>query len=376
MVKLALLCAFQVTNDNASFSTGTALFTYNKGVAVTALNPSTGAASGGTSVLVAGDHFLNTTVAACKFGTKSVPAAFLSSLAMLCVAPSNPSGVVALEVTSNGADFSFSGAPFTYYTVAKVYSIWPLLGSGSEGGTVVTIHGEDFENSAGLSCKFGSITGIEATWLSSTTVLCKTPRHRPGLVVVQVTNNGADFLSTTMEYLYVSDIALEDVWPAEVLDTGQVQIFVKGSNFLNTTTLACRVGTVVVRGTFFTPSLVSCMAPSHSAQPRLQRAHGTFSVEVSVNGLDYTDSGKVIDYVHASPEGHYARHGMSAVSPNGTHCTGVGNLNFTVCEPGTFQPSSGTSGCLRCPVGYICPGTIYSLNFEVASLSVGLKMGK
>lgn len=347
---------YQVSNDNVSFSSEFMLFNYERRMTIAALNPSTGVTSGGTEVLVIGEHFLNSTTAGCKFGTVVVPAKFVTEQSMLCATPPNPSGTVSVELTSNGGDFSFSGAAFTYHPQAKVESIWPVLGPGSEGGTVVTVHGEGFANSAQLKCKFGNIVGIEATWLKSTAVLCRTPQHRSGLVTVQVANNGVDFSSTAAEYLYVKETSIQEVWPTEVLETGQVPVWVKGSNFFNTSTLACRFGAVSVRASFLSPWLVTCTAPSHSAQPRLQRRFGLFPVEVSVNGLDYTDSGKMVEYVQSSSEGYYEQDRAPALSPHGTYCPGGGNVNFSLCEPGSFQPSSGAGRCLLCPVGFICPG--------------------
>lgn len=348
-----------MSNDNVSFSSEFMLFTYDRRIIITSLNPSTGVTSGGTDVLVTGEHFFNSTTARCKFGTVVVPAKSVTDQSMICTTPPNPSGTVSVEVTSNGADFSFSGAVYTNYPQAKVGSIWPVLGSAFEGGTIVTVHGEGFANSAQLKCKFGNMAGIEATWLKSTAVLCKTPQHQPGLVTVQVANNGVDFSSTAAEYLYVKETSVQEVRPSEVLGTGQVPVLVRGSNFLNTSTLACRFGVVSVRASFLTPWLVACTAPSHSAQPRLQRRLGLFPVEVSVNGLDYTDSGKMIEYVQPSPLGYYEQDWVPALSPNGTYCPGGGSVIFSLCEPGSFQPSSGAAGCLLCPVGFICPGVAW-----------------
>lgn len=276
---------------------------------------------------------------------------------MLCTAPPHLPGVVSVELTSNGADFSMSAALFTYYPEVNIVSVWPVLGSASGGGTTVTIYGEGFRNSAELLCKFGNIIGTEATWLSSTKLLCRTPPHRPGLVEIRVANNGADFSLTASEFLYIDDPSLEGVRPAQVLETGQVPVMLKGSNFMNTTTLACRFGSVVVRASFISHWLVVCMAPSHSAQLRLQRKLGNFSVELSFNGLDYTDSGQTIEYIQAIPEGHYVQDWVPFLSPNGTYSARGGNGNFTLCYPGSFQPSSGTERCLLCPVGFMCPGT-------------------
>lgn len=358
-----------MTNNNVSFSSGFALFNYNRRAVITNLNPSMGTDGGGTDVLVGGNHLLNTTSAACMFGNTAVPAKFLSNQAVLCTAPPHLPGVVSVELTSNGADFSMSGALFTYYPQANVVSVWPVLGSASEGGTIVTIHGDGFRNSAELVCKFGNTIGTEATWLSSTKLLCRTPPHRPGLVVVRVANNGADFSLTSSDFLYIEDPSLEDVRPTKVLETGQVPVMLKGSNFMNTTTLTCRFGSAVVRASFVAHWLVVCMAPSHSAQLRLQRKFGSFSVELSINGMDYTDSGQTIEYIHASPEGHYVQSWMPSLSPNGTYSAGGGGGNFTLCHPGSFQPSSGAERCLLCPVGFMCPGTFYLFVQMLACMS-------
>lgn len=346
----------QVSNNNLTFSGGSTVFTYDNKVDVAMLRPSMGAESGGSDVVFVGDHFLNTTAIACKFGSSAVPAKFISDKVIHCTSPPNPAGVVSAEVTSNGVDFSLSGKAFTYYPGARVGSIWPALGPASKGGTVVTIRGTGFENTSELSCAFGDVAGIETTWLASTVLLCKSPPHRPGLVSVRVSNNGVDFSSDTLNFLYVNDATVGDFKPKQILETGQVPVFVRGSNFMNTTELACRFGSVVVRGSFYTPELLACMAPSHAAQSRLQRAVGRFSVEVSVNGLDYTESGKSVVYSKDSPPGHYAREWMSVAAPNGTFSAGEGSLNFTMCDPGSFQPSSEAVRCLPCPVGFICPG--------------------
>lgn len=350
------ISANQVSNDNASFVGGSPIFTYDSRIMVTMLNPSRGAEAGGSSVIVLGNNFLNTTATSCKFGIVTVQGKFISNEAVLCTSPPNPTGPVRAEITSNGVDFSLSGVPFSYASYVDLASIWPGLGPASHGGTVVSIRGEGFKNTAELSCMFGNIPGVGTTWLDSTTLLCKTPPYRPGLVSVRVTNNGVDFSSSVLEYLYVDDATVEDIKPNQVLERGQVPIFVKGSNFINTTALACRFGTVAVSGLFYSPELLVCVVPSHSSQLRLQRRVGLFSLEVSINGLDYTDSGKFIQYKTVSPPGFYERDWMPVVAPNGSYSAGKGNLNFTLCNPGSFQSSSGAMRCLPCPVGFVCPG--------------------
>lgn len=350
--------ANQVSNDNTSFSAGSILFTYNRRVTVVNFNPSKGPSDGGTEVFVTGKHFSNTTQLLCRFGVTVVPAISISDQLILCTSPPHPHGASSLEVTTNGADFSFSGAQFIFYPREKVLSVWPALGPSSEGGTLVTIRGEAFQNSVDLSCQFGRVIGIRTTWLSPTEVLCESPPHPPGLVAVKVTNNGVDFSSSAAEYFFAPDASVMDVQPIEVFEQGQVPFFLRGSNFMNTTTLACRIGSVVVKALFLESDLMACIVPSHSAQLRLQRKLGNFSVEATVNGVDFTDSGKTMKFSQSIPVGHYMRNWMSTVVPNGTYSTAQSQLNFTMCAPGSFQPSAGAWSCLACPSGYICPGAL------------------
>ncbi|CAM9097538.1 unnamed protein product, partial [Hapterophycus canaliculatus] len=355
MESIGAVVEVQVSNDNVSFSTGFAHFTYSRRMMITSLDPSTGVVDGGTAVLVRGAHFHNSSTTRCKFGTMMVPAQFVTDKAMLCATPPSPPGTVSVELASNGADFSFSGSVFTYLPQATVSSVWPISGSASEGGTVVTVRGGGFENSGQLMCRFGNLVGVRATWLSPDVLLCTTPRHRPGLVKVRVANNGDDFSFMSVEYLYTNEISVNYLRPTEVLETGQVPVLVTGSNFLNTSTAACRFGTITVRASFLSPWLIACTAPSHSAQPRLQRSTGPFPVAVSVNGVDYTDTSQTIEYIRTNQEGHYTQDWAPALSPNGTYCDGVDGSNFSSCRPGSFQPSSGARRCLACPIGFICP---------------------
>lgn len=346
----------KVSSKGQNFSSGASVFTYVQSIGVATLNPSWGPSSGGSGVLILGDHFLNTTTAACKFGSNAVPAKFISHETMMCTAPQNYIGKVQVGVTSNGQDFPPLRAFFDYFSPVSVVSAWPHFGSGSRGGTSVTVRGQGFQQTSELSCMFGQLSATETSWLGPTTIVCKTPPHHPGLVSIRVTNNGADFSSDVVDFWFVHDAAIDEIMPKQMLETGQVATFISGSNFINTTSLTCKVGNMVLRGLFLSPELMACMAPSHAEQLRLQHRVGRISIEVSTNGLDYTESGRMIEYTKGSPPGHYDGGGIPVVTPNGTYSSGAGSLNFTVCQPGSFQPFSGAATCLPCPIGFMCPG--------------------
>ena len=101
---------------------------------------------------------------------------------------------------------------------------------------------------------------------------------------------------------------------------------------------------------------------------------GVVTVEVTVNGIDYTNSQVTFAYLNTpcgsgadsggapgpgngniiiasgGGGGSYCQGTPPQLCPNGTYCPVHAN-NFTLCGPGTFQPKEGQSQCLPCPVG-------------------------
>lgn len=79
------------------------------------------------------------------------------------------------------------------------------------------------------------------------------------------------------------------------------------------------------------------------------------TVEVTNNGLDYTDSLVPFEYYAECDRGYYCPGLTPLLCPNGTFCPHQGGVNFTQCFPGTFQPRAGQLRCIPCPTGFICP---------------------
>lgn len=70
------------------------------------------------------------------------------------------------------------------------------------GNTVVTVRGHEFQNISGLLfCKFDS-TLVVATYVASTSVVCKSPPHSTGPVLVEVTNNNQDFTTDATVFTF------------------------------------------------------------------------------------------------------------------------------------------------------------------------------
>jgi hypothetical protein len=342
----------EVSNNNGSFSNNLFSFTYHPTVMVLSINPTRAPAAQETQVYVRGFNFQDKKTLSCVVDDVVVPATYLGPDELFCLLPPHSPGDFAVEVSVNGQDFSVSDVTFTFNPPVTVSSLWPVMGSAAIAGTVVSVQGSGFIQGTDLVCRFGVIV-VPATYVSNTTLLCASPPALPGLVYLEVSNNRMDFSSSGQQFLYIPDASIYAISPRRGPATGQNPVFVLGQNLVNTTALRCRFDSTVVRATFISPRLVVCMTPERFAGP--SQYSKTVVVEVTNNGLDYTDSRIVFEFYDRCQPGYYCPGLAPLPCPNGTLCAGSNNFNFTLCSPGTFQPRTRQVECLLCPVGFYCP---------------------
>ncbi|RYY36841.1 hypothetical protein EON62_01485, partial [archaeon] len=367
------LVVVSVSNNNASFSDNVVWFEYIAPPVISALSPSYALTWGGTPILMLGlSHPLLGNANAgrlslsCRFGLNAsgvVPALALTDSRLLCTAPAHALGVTRVWLSTNGQDFVPVAAPFTYIAPVYLVSVSPARGPASSGGTLVTLRGAGFALNVSLECVFG-VTRSPATVVSATEAACRAPgASRPGRVPVFLALAGdgsssndthvTPAASTTAYFEYVDECNVFSVTPAKVLITGQVALTIRGANFINTTDLRCLFNTRSVRGVFISSSAVVCVMPSqigHTAEP-----YAPVRVSVSLNAQDFSTSSALLTVVSRCPPGSYCPGLTVLPCPNGTFCSGFDNANYTLCEPGSFQPRAGQTRCLPCPVGYYCP---------------------
>ena len=348
--------AVEVTNNNQTYTTNAARYMYDESVLVSVLSPQSGPSSGQSRVAVYGYGFRDYPTLGCKFGDLQVKGFFITSSEIECVTPAMPIQRTPIEVTLNGYDYSFSKVEFNVEPDVIITNIWPTMGPAYTGGTVVTVKGSGFRETTKLRCKFGSNAIVPARFIDTSTIICRAPPSRPNLVSFEVTNNLMDFSTSKFQYLYHTDVSVSWVRPNRALITGQVPVFVRGTNFMNSTSLMCRFGTAEIRAIFLKKTLVVCQVPSRVVGYGINATREeTVNIDVSNNGLDYSSSHVKFRYLLECPVGNYCPHLEMLATPNGTASASSGEFNFTVCEPGTFQPRIGQPRCLECPVGYICP---------------------
>lgn len=234
----------------------------------------------------------------------------------------NYSGRAIVKVSLNGgAYWTASDVEFGCDPLPVVTSISPLLGPTS-GGTTLTVQGLGFVPSISLSCLVGggedNDVKIQASWLSSTAVECLTPaagrEEGPANVSVSVSNDGLHFSSpigmAVFEYRPSPTIARVSPMFASISGNA-TPLTVRGTNFVNSCLASCKFTTVpsdsVVAGvtietqsattlaTFLTVTAILCHVPGHTLPP------GSTALTVSVNGIDFIDSGAMIE-LEALPE--------------------------------------------------------------------------
>ena len=190
-------------------------YTYYDGLGGSSLLPILGPTTAGTTVQVLGSHMKATGQLFCKFQSVATSAAHVvvavwqSKSRVDCVSPAMPlAGQAWVEVSSNGQNFSSSKLVFEYHLPTSITSVRPSQ-APVEGGMLLTIRGRHFSQRGSvmgsLRCSFGW-TVREATFESSTALLCRSPPSAAGFQAVEVSNNAVDFTNDRqgLEFIRIS----------------------------------------------------------------------------------------------------------------------------------------------------------------------------
>lgn len=151
-----------MSNNGVDFSNDGVLFFLEDSSHVLSLSPTAVTEEGGQSITIMGINFYQTypSVLACRFGDLDppVPATYLSAESITCVAPPHLPGLVKVEVTVNGQDWSDNGVMMEYRPAIMLQDIHPLMGP-RRGGTELMIRGSNYRETDLISCHFGTTSG-------------------------------------------------------------------------------------------------------------------------------------------------------------------------------------------------------------------------
>lgn len=292
-----------VTNNGVDVSDSRVTFLVTSTSTVTTLWPTSGSTNGGTSVRLQGTGFLDSATAFCKFGDYDIVSvdAVLDSTTILCTSPprdNTGTSQVAVEVTSNGLDWTSSGVLFTYLPPVEVLGVSPKNGPLS-GGTVVRVSGARLEDAATaalvLSCRFGRSVVSAVVTEGGGVALCVSPvSHSLGAVPLEISSNGIEFTSNGWMFHYGPDVRVQNVWPLSGPESGGTAVIVTGTGFEDSCEILCEFGSLreLVTGKWMGSATVSCLSPPHMP--------GVTSLRLSTNGQQFVETGLTFEYLMES----------------------------------------------------------------------------
>ncbi|OPF75582.1 hypothetical protein VT50_0224465 [Streptomyces antioxidans] len=329
----------QITVTTPGGTSNGVAFGYAASPTLTGISPSTGPASGGTTVTLTGTNLLNAT--AVRFGAVNATSFTVVSATQITAVSPPGSGTVQVTVTTPGG--TSNGVPFSYSAVPAPVLTTVVPGQGPpSGGNTVTLTGSGFTSATAV--RFGATPATSFTVVSDTQITAVAP---PGTGTVQVTVTGPGGTSNGQPYSYVT--APVPVLISASPDQGPV---VGG----NTVTLAGSDLTGVTAVTFgSTPALsftvdsatqITAVAPPGAAGP----------VQITVTGPGGTSNGVAYFYVgvptltDASPATGPAS-GGTTVTLTGTNLLNATAVKFGAVDATSFTVVSATQITAVSPPG-------------------------
>ena len=266
--------ALRVVNGVSNLaSRNSALLSIFPDSSISYLEPSIGSVNGGTSVLIFGHFFGEAAVfkkfpelVLCRFGDADVPVSRASSTEIECLSPpiidAFRSDRVKVFVSFNsGMSFSRSFWWYTYEKVVEIRRLTPTFGVIS-GGTNVLVEGANFRNSTSLKCKFGNVSHVSASFISTNAIQCNSPvGGRTQKVVLAVSNNGVDYSLSGQDFEYYNPFNILSTWPTSGPTIGGTVVTVRGFGFSRSLETLCVFGRMAVVAHYVDSGTITCTSP-------------------------------------------------------------------------------------------------------------------
>ena len=341
-----------VSNNGVDFTSDCIRYKYYEGPWIESISPQHGPLSGETLVTISGKR-LNGTSTYCKFGESKIVTATSSSYGVAeCRSPPHSAGYVAIEISHNGIDFSTSGVQFLFTGSAVVTGIYPSSGSES-GGTNITISGNDFMQKGLLQCIFDKNYVVPAKWIARSAITCVTPAHQPGIISVEVSDNGQQKCIGSANFTYQTRAAVTTIFPEKGSVFGGAIVDIYGTGFVNSSSLTCKFGRLYIAGKFVNSTYIRCRSPARMA--------GKVLFQVSNNKIDFTEDKVFFVYMEATTI-------LSIVPRSGP----VSGGTKVVLHGSNFL----LSGALNCKFGDVISTGIYISNTTMHCVSPPMSSAK
>ena len=238
----------------------------NPAPTVSAINPTSGTANGGTAVTITGTGFLAGATVQLG-GTSATGVTVVNSTSITATTPAHSAGAVSVVVTNTDAQSGTLNNGYTYTAVnpaPTVSAISPTSGTAN-GGTVVTITGTGFL--AGATVKLGGTSATGVTVVNSTSITATTAAHAAGAVSVVVTNTDAQSGTLNNGYTYTGSNPAPTVTainPTSGTSGGGTPVTITGTGFLAGATVTFG-GTAATGVTVVSSTSITATTPAHAA---------------------------------------------------------------------------------------------------------------
>jgi len=188
-------------------------YTYVAAPTVTSMSPTSGPATGGTTVTITGTNFSG--ARAVTFGGTMASGYTVNSTTQItATAPAGTGTVDVRVITAGGTSATSAADQYTYVAAPTVTSMSPTSGSAT-GGTTVIITGTNFSGARAVT--FGGTAASGYTVNSATQITAKAPAGT-GTVDVRVTTAGGtsatsaadQFTYTSLPTLSINDISMPE----------------------------------------------------------------------------------------------------------------------------------------------------------------------
>ena len=226
-----------VTNPDNQMGALAGGFTYQAVPApsISSITPSSAAATGGNSVVIAGNNFQ--TGVTVSLGTSACTVTSLTATQINCTTTFHAPATVDVVVTNPDNQSATDASGFTYNPVTPsgpapvINSISPAFGFAGGGGTLAII-GTNFQtgpivNIGGINCPV--LPGGMATQIT-----CTIPAGSPGLADVILTNPDTQSTTLTAGYTYQASFPpiVTSITPDRGIFSGGTSISISGSGFV------------------------------------------------------------------------------------------------------------------------------------------------
>ncbi len=311
----------------------------NPAPTVSAISPTTGAASGGTAVTITGTGFLAGATVSLG-GTAATGVNVVSSTSITATTPTHSAGAVNVVVTNSDSQTGTLTKGYTYSNPApNVTSIAPNSGPAS-GGTSVTITGTGFLSGATVTVGGTAATGINV--VSSTSITATTAAHAPGAASVVVTNSDAQSATLSNAYTYVAAPAVASVAPGTGPTNGGTGLTITGTNFLTGATVSFG-GTAATGVTVASNTSITATAPAHTAG----------AVDVVVVNPDGQSGVLAGGYTYSTAQASLGL-GVPYGDPNSATIAAGQTASYTLSIGGEGMSGTASLTCTSVPTGATC----------------------